>query len=123
MDITIKERQIAKLCRDGLLEKNQNQVIKVSCQTGRDIRQLRGNSIVIYFYDESLSNILDQKEEFVAEYYDGLKELLIYKANHGEIYSDVLITLYPDGSYQFKYWFDEERLYKEEFIEAATFSQ
>lgn len=123
MDTSIKERQIAKLCRDGLLKENQNQVIQVSCQTGRDIRQLRGNAIVIYFYDDSLSNILDQKQEFVAEYYDELKELLIYKADHGEIYSDILITLYPDGSYQFKYWFDEERFYKEEFKMAALLSQ
>ena len=101
MDTSIKERQIAEFCRKDLLEENQNQVIKVSCQTGRDVKNIR-TSIGIYFYDESLSNILDQKEEFVAEYYDGLKELLIYKANHGEIYSDILITLYPDGSYQFK---------------------
>lgn len=122
MDTSIKERQIAEFCRKDLLEENQNQVIKVSCQTGRDVKNIR-TSIGIYFYDESLSNILIRKKEFISEYYDGLKELLIYKANHGEIYSDILITLYPDGSYQFKYWFDEERLYKEEFNQAATFSQ
>lgn len=96
MDTSIKERQIAEFCRKDLLEENQSQVIKVSCKTGRDVKNVR-TSVGTYFYDESLSNILVRKKEFISEYYDGLKELLIYKANHGEIYSDILITLYPDG--------------------------
>jgi hypothetical protein len=63
MDTSIKERQIAEFCRKDLLEENQNQVIKVSCQTGRDVKNIR-TSIGIYFYDESLSNIFGQNFEF-----------------------------------------------------------
>lgn len=122
MDTSIKERQIAEFCRKDLLEENQNQVIKVSCQTGRDVKNIR-TSIGIYFYDESLSNILGQNFEFFQKYYEEIREILIYKANHGEIYSDILITLYPDGDYQFEYWFDEERVYKEEFLTAAIGSE
>ena len=122
MDTSIKERQIAEFCRKDLLEENQNQVIKVYCQTGRDVKNIR-TSIGIYFYDESLSNILGQNFEFFQKYYEEIREILIYKANHGEIYSNLVITLYPNGDYQFEYWFDEERVYKEEFLTAAIGSE
>ncbi|WP_217903510.1 hypothetical protein, partial [Flectobacillus sp. BAB-3569] len=47
----------------------------------------------------------------------------VYKAAHNEIYSDVLITIYPDGSYEFRYWFDEERIIKEEYDDAMLSSK
>ncbi|PAC24947.1 hypothetical protein BWI92_26750 [Flectobacillus sp. BAB-3569] len=65
-----------------------------------------------------MSNIIDSNREAFMEYYDALKELLIYKAQHGELYSDIVITLHPNGNYEFRYWFNEERIIKEEYESA-----
>jgi hypothetical protein len=64
----------------------------------------------IYFSYETIADIIIPKSAMSWDYHVAIKELLIYKANHGELYSDMLVTLFIDGSYEFKYWYDEERL-------------
>lgn len=122
MNITEQEKRIESLCRNDLYEENKNQVIKIWFCAERDIR-VPNASAYLYFYDEALINIIDTKEDAFMDYYDALKELLIYRANHGEPYSDVLITLFTDGSYEFKYWYDEERIYKQEYESALRRSK
>ena len=117
MNITEQEKRIESLCRKDLYEENKNQVIKVWFCAERDIRVPNARAY-LYFYDESLSKIIDRKREVYMEYYDALKELLIYKAQHGELYSDIVITLHPNGNYEFRYWFNEERIIKEEYESA-----
>ncbi|PAC31120.1 hypothetical protein [Flectobacillus sp. BAB-3569] len=117
MNITEQEKRIESLCRKDLYEDNKNQLIKVWFCAERDIRVPNARAY-LYFYDESLSNIIDSNREAFMEYYDALKELLIYKAQHGELYSDIVITLHPNGNYEFRYWFNEERIIKEEYESA-----
>jgi len=119
MNITEQEKRIESLCRNDLYEENKNQVIKIWFCAERDIR-VPNASAYLYFYDEALINIIDRKNEALMEYYDALKKLLIYKAQHGELHSDIIITLYPDGSYEFRYWFNEERIAKEEYDVALS---
>jgi len=122
MDILTQEKQIESLCRKDLYEENKNQVIKIWFCAERDIR-VPNASAYLYFYDEALINIVDRKGEFFMDYYDALKELLIYRAKHGELYSDIIVTLHPDGSCEFRYCFNEERLAKEEYDAAMLRSK
>ncbi len=116
MNITEQEKHIVSLFRKLPSEESQTEIIKAWCQTGRDITNPQTN-VSIDFYEESLTTILERVGELKIKYeaYIALKELLIYKFNNGNIYSDIIVTLYPDGNYEYKYWYDEERVYKVEF--------
>ena len=46
---------------------------------------------------------------------DIIIEILMHFASKGKIYSDVEFEINPDGSYTSRYWFDEERLYKQDY--------
>ena len=47
-----------------------------------------------------------------------IQKILLHFASEGRLYSDVEFEINPDGSYTSRYWFDEERLYKEEYDSA-----
>lgn len=108
------EQELAKLCRKELSDLYKKQVVNIWGSTGRDIRDPDA-PLGIYFYDESGVNSIAVKNDLIVERYSVLKELFMYKANCGEIYSDLQITVYPDGNSKYKYWFDEERLMKQEY--------
>jgi hypothetical protein len=121
MNITEQEKRIAHYCQIDLPEENQDKLVRIWFSTGRDIRA--NTRLGSYFYHESFADIFIPKYE-VADNYDSLmREILVYKATHNEIYSDVLITIYPDGNYEFRYWFDEERIIKEEYDDAMLSSK
>ena len=100
------EQELAKLCRKELSDLYKKQLVNVWGSTGRDIRDPDA-PLGIYFYDESGVNSIVVKNDLIVERYSVLKELFMYKANCGEIYSDLQITIYPDGNSKYKYWFDE----------------
>ncbi|PAC31116.1 hypothetical protein [Flectobacillus sp. BAB-3569] len=122
MDINIKEQEIANLILQDLPDDCHEDIIKVWYYTGRDVRnEYEGYSV--YFSYDTVADVIIPKSEVSWDYELAIKEVLIHKANHGEPYSDVLITLFTDGSYEFKYWYDEERIYKQEYESALRRSK
>ncbi|MGX7690558.1 hypothetical protein ACWA1C_25560, partial [Flectobacillus roseus] len=116
MNITEQEKHIVSLFRKLPSEESQTKIVKAWCQTGRDVTNPQTN-VSIDFYEESLTTIIERVGELKIKYeaYIALKELLINQFNNGNSYSDIMVTLYPDGNYEFKYWYDEERIYKQEY--------
>ncbi|MDI9863870.1 hypothetical protein QM480_06020 [Flectobacillus sp. DC10W] len=122
MNINIKEQELASLFRADIPVENQNETVKVWYFTDRDVRALNAGES-FYFYNETRTSLIIPTYKEARNYTLGTKEVLIYKANHGQLYSDVLITLFTDGSYEFKYWYDEERIYKQEYESALRRSK
>lgn len=85
---------------------------------GRDIR-LEPEKMAIYSFDEKRVSVLDIFDS-LARYKagQGMTNILLHYASKGNRYSDVEFEINPDGSYTSRYWFDEERLYKEEYDSA-----
>lgn len=107
MNITEQEKHIVSLFRKLLSEESQTKIVKAWCQTGRDVTNPQ-TYLSTYFYEEFLDTIIDTVGELKVEIESNtaFEELLIYKFINGKIYSDIIVTLYPDGNYEFKYWYD-----------------
>ncbi|NBA75112.1 hypothetical protein GOQ04_06115 [Emticicia sp. ODNR4P] len=121
MDINIKEQEIVTLLRKDLPDDCHEDTIKVWYYTGRDVR-IENVGASLYYSYETIADVIIPKYEVSWDYHLAIKEVLIHKANNEKLYSDVLITLFKDGNYEFKYWYDEERLSKHEYDDAMLSS-
>jgi hypothetical protein len=117
MNIIEKELKIVEIIlRDNVIF-GKKKVVVCLFLTGRDIRINKIGGEQLYFKNEP--NLLDTSRKNTDRPIRELFcEILIYYAEGGEIYSDVEFEINPDGSYTSRYWFDEARLYKEEYKSA-----
>ena len=122
MNINIKEQEIASLLRKDLPDDCHEDTIKVWYYTGRDVR-IENVGASLYYSYETIADVIIPKYEVSWDYHLAIKELLIYRANYGELYSDMFVTLFIDGNYEFKYWYDEERLSRQEYESALSSSK
>ena len=107
------EKEIIRTLINDEEVKKQSQPIYYWCDTGRDLNKLPYQKIV--FLNKRKEGAFLMTIESAEEVGGLIQKMLLNFASEGKIYSDVEFEINLDGSYTSRYWFDEERLYEEEY--------
>jgi hypothetical protein len=108
------ENKIVKiLLKDGEVIK-QSLPIYYQCSSGRDLSIIPPYQNIVFLNKKKEGGFFISIET-TTEVSDLILNIFLQYIEQGKIYSDVEFEINPDGSYTSRYWFDEERLYKEEY--------
>ena len=113
MNFLQKESEIVTTLLNDNAVKEKLHSIQYKCDIGRDLNQKPYQDIVFLKGTKEGSFFISY--ETTIEVGNFLQEILLHFAKEDKIYSDIEFEINPDGSYTSRYWFDEERLYKEEY--------
>jgi hypothetical protein len=117
MDLITKEKEIVALLLYENTIKNSDKRIRYWTDVSRNYLENKIFNKTVYFIDE----IHSAKNPFSISYPlaeiigNLLQEIIVNYLPKDKKYSDVEFEINPDGSYTSHYWFDEVRLYKEEY--------
>ncbi len=110
------EQEIVKIILNDEKVRKQSQRIYYWCDTVRDLNIVPYQKIV--FLNKEREGVFLMSIKSAEEVGSLIQKILLHFASEGRLYSDVEFEINPDGSYTSHYWFDEERLYKEEYDSA-----
>jgi hypothetical protein len=110
------EQEIVKILLNDDKVRKQSQPIYYWCDTVMDLSIVPYQKIV--FLNKKKEGAFLMSIKSAEEIGDLIQKTLLYFRSEGKIYSDVEFEINPDRSYTSRYWFDEARLYKEEYDSA-----
>ena len=118
MNIEALETEITSFLLSNIKENKKIEQPFICCFKTRGNIQAE-QSVYMYPYNQTRDTVLDIFGVLIkGEASEKMSKILLHYADEGKIYSDVEFEINPDGSYTSRYWFDEERFYKEEYDSA-----
>jgi hypothetical protein len=113
MKLIKNEQEIVKTLFKDAAVKDKQQSIVYWCDIGKDLTKKPYQDIV--FLNTKKEGAFFISYETTIELGDLLQALFLNYAEEGKVFSDVEFEINSDESYTSRYWFDEERLYREEY--------